>query len=762
MTINRNFDPDGFCFSRRSAIGIGCGAAALAVGAGLLSMFNKRSPFGEPDTGDNTGSGEADSKDIVYDGVLPYMAAALSPQVAMASDIHDTESLVHVQIVIADASKMSDSDTVDSLWRKYNHQPDAFFGMQDIYVPMYDAGLSDYYVALAWKEGMFGGVMPKDVTFARDHDMAEMITGCEFDFESGLVRIPRSLVDGYSYENVHDTSCPVRAQFLLPVSLDNLPEVRTHYSLVDAKGTVLAEDIIVGDVWDTELCIEYALPESEGYGFDITLDGTEEVAHVPSISAFYDFDSSLIVVPMAPACTPGVVIRILNYEAPSVVSAALSVVMPRKAYGRTDADTMIKYGYGRISHDPQLQAGFYFSYRGRFRYPSLAQVQEAINTYYNRPGIGSSTYSYYKEYYITYVSGDPAIYEWESADATGFTNWESVSDVVYRTELGGIWDNGRQIARYYGELFTMLGADGTYQYTFKDRDYFSSLKGPYEGIVPCGCMHQEQANLGSPYGQFIDTEIKVRVLKVNTDVSNPYIIMAFATVEIQHDTYYPDHWSQGGSAIYKLGLIVYGTLKVTKIVDTPDTDTINNDVFSFRVDFSGEGAPASQTFSLRNGESKVIQNIQGGVVATVSETEHNHYDTIWDPTSRQVTIPGGYQEVSVTATNKRRVGSLDVVKKVDGPYPDYKFRFNVKIYRDDAAHSLYANYDFTLSQNDGAHRISNIPSDYTYVVTESWEDHFRLSGIENGTGTIVADQVITATATNIANGYVSLEKGLTL
>ena len=536
----------GFVFTRRTALGLGFGAAALAIGAGLFSHFGKDEPEDKPDT--------------VYEGVLPYMASMLAPHVANASEIKDSDLMLHVQIVLADASVMSADDTIDSLWQRYNHSPDAFFGMQDIYVPIYDAGISDSYVALAWKEGMFGGVMPKDVTFARDHDMAEMISDCVFDFESGIVQIPKYLVDDYSYENAHDASCPVRAQFLLPISLDDLPEVKTHYTIVDTNGVSLADGVVVGDVWDTDLCIEYALPEADSYSFEITLDGTEEVAHVPSASTLYVPDMLSIIVPMAPACVSGVVIRILDYESPSVVSSALSMVIPRRAYGE-NADTMVKYGYGKIKYDPQLQEGFNFTYSGKFRYATSDQIPGARDIY-NRSGIGSSLYAYYKAYLIVYESGE-TFTEWETSDATG-SNWNSISGDVYHSKLERWYDGSRMIAPYYGELFTLLGADATSDYTFKNRDYFSSLKGPYDGIVPCGCMHQEQGNLGSAFGTFIDTTIKVRVLKVSLNANNPYIILAFATTEIQHDTVLPERWSQGGAAIYKFELEAPGYSKVVK------------------------------------------------------------------------------------------------------------------------------------------------------------------------------------------------------
>ena len=532
--------------TRRGALALGLGVAATAVGAGLVSWLS--------------GPGSDKGDEVVWEGVLPYMASALSPHVANASEIADANLLLHVQVVLADADFVSDDDTIDSLWLKNNRSPEAFFGMHDIYVPVYDAGLGDDYVALAWKEGMFGGVMPKDVTFARDNDMAEMVSGCEFDFDSGLVRIPKSLVEGYSYETAHAQLCPVRAQFLLPVSFASPPEVSTHYTVVDRSGAKLAEGTLKGDVWDTDLCIECALPDGTDYEFDVILDGVEEVAHVPSVATRYFADMSLIVVPMAPACVPGVTIRVTNYDAPSPVAAAISAFVPRKAYG-ISAAAMARYGYGIIRDDPQLADGFNFTYKGVFRYANQDQLAEARGVY-DRPGIGSSAYSYYREYTLRYDDGSTYV-EWESSDATG-SNWDAISGEVYHIETTSQHDGGRAIARYYGELFSLLGGSATSEYTFKDREYFASLRGPWDGIVPCGCMHQDQGNLGSPYGEFVNTTIKVRVLKVNRDPADPYVIMAFATTEIQHDTLAPEKWSQGGSAIYKFGLELLGHAKVQK------------------------------------------------------------------------------------------------------------------------------------------------------------------------------------------------------
>jgi hypothetical protein len=351
-------------------------------------------------------------------------------------------------------------------------------------------------------------------------------------------------------------------QFLVPIDLHNVPDMHTHYSLVDTNGVVLSEDTIVGSPWDTDLCISYAAPELESHEFEVKLDGTDEVAYVPSISTVYDTSTSTIIVPIAPACVPGIVIRILDYEAPSAASAIISAVVPRRAYGAVDAHNMVNYGYGKIRYDPARQEGFRFSYKGRFRYAKQDQPSES-RAGYDRPGLGSSLYSYYKEYTLWYNGGSQSRVEWESSDATN-SNWDDISGDVYKTQPTAQIDGTRYIAKYYGELFTMLGADGTSDYTFKDQGYFSSLKGPYNGIVPCGCMHQDQPNETHEYGEFIDTTINVRVLKVNLDRNDPYIILAFATTEVQYDSSQPEKWTQGGSAIYKFALEPFGYATMIK------------------------------------------------------------------------------------------------------------------------------------------------------------------------------------------------------
>lgn len=100
-----------------------------------------------------------------------------------------------------------------------------------------------------------------------------------------------------------------------------------------------------------------------------------------------------------------------------------------------------------------------------------------------------------------------------------------------------------------------------------------------------------------------------------------------------------------------------GKLVVKKVVDGAD----NGDEFTFHVTFSGNGAPSAQTFTLKGGQSKTIDDIPAGVRYAVSEDTPNHYDATWQ--NRTGTIRED-ATVTVTCTNAMH-GFVRLRKRVD-------------------------------------------------------------------------------------------------
>lgn len=202
--------------------------------------------------------------------------------------------------------------------------------------------------------------------------------------------------------------------------------------------------------------------------------------------------------------------------------------------------------------------------------------------------------------------------------------------------------------------------------------------------------------------------------------------------------------------------VLSGSLTVRKTI--AGTGANPNHVFNFVVSFSGSGAPASQSFSLKDGEHHTIGSIPNGVVATVTEVEDDRYQLHWRTSNQQV-IPAG-QEVSFWAENERKVGSLNVKKELAGHGADSSHVFNfVVTFSGDGApdtqrFSLRGGQDYT---------INNIPSGVVATVSEIEDDRYWLHWLTPTQQTIVANQTMRFTAQNERKvGFATLEKLLVM
>lgn len=155
-----------------------------------------------------------------------------------------------------------------------------------------------------------------------------------------------------------------------------------------------------------------------------------------------------------------------------------------------------------------------------------------------------------------------------------------------------------------------------------------------------------------------------------------------------------------------------------------------------------------QDFSLANGQTRTFAPIPSGYTYSVTEAA----DPLYDASIENATGTIANDATStVTATNTRRYGRLDVKKVAIGTdgasagiRSDARWQFNVRIYDDDG--NVWKNETFWLARN-GERLIERIPTTYTYTVTEDADDLYDTS-IDNAKNYIRHNDTQTATATN--------------
>ena len=189
-----------------------------------------------------------------------------------------------------------------------------------------------------------------------------------------------------------------------------------------------------------------------------------------------------------------------------------------------------------------------------------------------------------------------------------------------------------------------------------------------------------------------------------------------------------------------------GSLKVSKKVEGENPDA--NKEFRFEVTFTGQGAPASQQFTLKGGESWSLSDIPVGVAYTVRETDAAGY--LPDVESMSGTIVAGTTELTFinrVPQESEQPAMLTISKQLAGNYPEEDlekpFRFTLKINGAESVFTLKAGEQIQLQLAPGA----------SYELTE--EDYskegYRVS-IANGSGTAQSGQSIQVVATNTFSG----------
>ena len=195
-----------------------------------------------------------------------------------------------------------------------------------------------------------------------------------------------------------------------------------------------------------------------------------------------------------------------------------------------------------------------------------------------------------------------------------------------------------------------------------------------------------------------------------------------------------------------------GSLEISKEVKGENADLSKE--FKFTVTFSGENAPKVQTFTLKHGQSVVINDIPQGVGYTVKETDNGGYKPEFE-------IASGI----ITADVHTKVHFVNNVP--DTPPPDEKVTLTVtkKLAGEFLDSDLQREFSFTLTVNGNVTEFTlkadetkefEIPKGAVYQLEEAdYISEGFAQSIVNGYGT--ADKPVDITVTNTYIGTPMVE-----
>ena len=132
-----------------------------------------------------------------------YILDNVNPEYASNSKI-EAKDIMLVKNLLVDDSKLPEPKTIETLW---NGAQESFIMMNDSYILLYETDEnSKYYVAYANGMQNDNEVRVTDTTFAYTNTNGEKITDAIYDYNTGLVYIPKKYTEenknGLGYDNV--------------------------------------------------------------------------------------------------------------------------------------------------------------------------------------------------------------------------------------------------------------------------------------------------------------------------------------------------------------------------------------------------------------------------------------------------------------------------------------------------------------------------------------------------------------------------------
>ena len=185
--------------------------------------------------------------------------------------------------------------------------------------------------------------------------------------------------------------------------------------------------------------------------------------------------------------------------------------------------------------------------------------------------------------------------------------------------------------------------------------------------------------------------------------------------------------------------MMYLTVKKTVVGATAK----EGKTFDFTVELDNQ---ETVTFSLADGQSRIIENIPYGTGYTVTEADYSGQGY---STKNRIATGTMTSNAVVTVTNTQEEASLTVSKEVIGTDAAKETEFAFTLTAKYADGTDYITETFTLKHGESKEVV--LPKNAAYTITEERINGFESNVTGDSTGTLAEDEAVTFTSTQLLN-----------
>lgn len=215
-------------------------------------------------TGNNQEKATNTSNDVFAcqnstDGYVAMSGYSIKEQIQDATntnsdDLVDTNKRVRIKSTIVENSSFKDGDNIDSLMGTIESAGTSLLAQTETTATLYDYGNDDCYVAYLNNVDKSGFVDSgvKDIAFARDNYNGEVVEGISYHSDSGIVYVPKELVDDYEpNDSSAEQGNVMQAQLLYTADRQNAGDVFFQSATLENENTGDSIDTYIGgELWD--------------------------------------------------------------------------------------------------------------------------------------------------------------------------------------------------------------------------------------------------------------------------------------------------------------------------------------------------------------------------------------------------------------------------------------------------------------------------------------------------------------------------------
>lgn len=344
--------------SRRDAIRMAFGAAGV-VGTYVLAtaasdaFIKSRAvpPLSRPE-------GMPQASDVL--GYVARHSGVSAPLAAVGSGgvrgVSDTLLPVHLQYLMVDADIVDDGASIDDFWSTPEWVEQAFICQYEGVGTMLDVGGD--FLAIMLDVARFNGASwsVSHVDVGVDGDFGEMLEGCDYDGDTGILWVPRSL---FFDENGDWTLTTCRAQAMVRVDMSEPIEskVAVRVSCDDDKVALAGTDSVYMSGYDIDLAVPLVTPDSVGELDEcdvmVFLSGIDAPLNLGMSDGMYVDADGVLHISCNGATIPGIEVVIRKRE-----SSLLDVLGARVALAAASFDSvtdMRAYPYGYLNWNDGIE-----------------------------------------------------------------------------------------------------------------------------------------------------------------------------------------------------------------------------------------------------------------------------------------------------------------------------------------------------------------------------------------------------------------------